>query len=61
MARHVPLPQVSVDTTALRPGGQVLVRVSCTARLSDLALLGVPGSRTFTATSVEVVDRWRGG
>ena len=54
-------PQVSVDTTALRPGGQVLVRVSCTTRLGDLALLGIPGSRTFTATSVEVVDRWRGG
>ena len=54
-------PAVVVDTSALRPGGRVEVRVSCTAKLSDLALLGVPGSRTFTATSVEVVDLWRGG
>lgn len=56
-----PSPVVAVDTSALRPGGQVAVRVTCTASLSDLALLGVPGSRTFTASSVEVVDLRRGG
>ncbi len=52
---------VRVDTSLLRPGGQVSVEVSCSASLSDLALLGVPGSRTLTARSVEVVDRRRGG
>jgi Flp pilus assembly protein TadG len=56
-----PNPVVSVDTSGLRPGGQVAVEVRCDTRLSDLALLGVPGTRTTTARSVEVVDRWRGG
>lgn len=56
-----PRPRVVVDTTALRPGGQVVVEVSCTASLSDLALVGVPGTRTLTARSVQVVDRRRGG
>jgi Flp pilus assembly protein TadG len=60
-ATTCPRPAVAVDTTGLQPGGQVAVQVTCRTRLSDLALLGVPGSRTFSARSVEVVDRWRGG
>ena len=56
-----PAPTVSVDTSSLRPGGQVSVEVRCVVPLRDLALLGVPGSRTVTARSVEVVDAWRGG
>lgn len=51
----------SVDTTDLRPGGQVAVTVRCVADMSDVALLGVPGERTFEATSIEVIDRFRGG
>lgn len=54
-------PSVVVDTSALRPAGQVRVTVWCTADLSDLGLLGVPGRRTFSASSVEVVDARRGG
>jgi Flp pilus assembly protein TadG len=50
---------VNVDTGELRPGGLVVVRVTCTARLSDLTLLGVPGSRTFSATATEPVDTYR--
>ena len=49
-----------VDTTALTPGGQVVVTVRCVADMADVALLGVPGQRTFVATSIEVVDRFRG-
>ena len=49
----------AVDTTALAPGGQVSVTVRCVADMSDLALIGVPGQRTFVATSIEVVDRYR--
>ena len=60
-ATTCPRPAVTVDTAGLRPGGQVAVQVTCRARLSDLALLGVPGTKTFSARSVEVVDRWRGG
>ncbi len=50
-----------VDTSALRPGGQVTVTVRCVADMADVALLGVPGQRTFVARAIEVVDRYRGG
>ncbi|WP_433615341.1 TadE/TadG family type IV pilus assembly protein [Dactylosporangium sp. CA-139114] len=51
---------VSVSTSKLRPGGAVTVTVSCTVPLSDLVLLGVPGSRTVQATATSPVDTWRG-
>lgn len=51
---------VTVDAD-LRPGGSVAVTVRCTADLDGLGLLGVPGSRTLTATATQVVDTWRGG
>ena len=50
---------VTVDTASLHPGGVVVVRVRCVARLSDLTLLGVPGSRTFSATAIEPIDTYR--
>lgn len=50
----------TVDTTDFRAGGTVTVTVACEASMADVALLGVPGSRTFTARVVEVVDRHRG-
>jgi Flp pilus assembly protein TadG len=49
-----------VDTTALVPGGRVVVTVKCVADMADVALLGVPGQRTFVARSIEVVDTYRG-
>ena len=49
-----------VDTTQLLPGGRVSVTVRCIADMADIALLGVPGTRTFVATSIEVIDRYRG-
>lgn len=49
-----------VDTSRLVPGGTVTVTVRCTADMADIALLGVPGKRTFVATSIEVIDRYRG-
>lgn len=52
---------VVVDTGALAPGSAVTVTVSCTVPLSDLLLLGVPGSRTVSSTATSPVDRWRGG
>ncbi|MCY3911168.1 MAG: pilus assembly protein [bacterium] len=54
-------PQIRVRDMDLRPGGKVHVRVSCTVRLSDLTLLGIPGSRTVTADFTSVVDRYRSG
>lgn len=50
---------VRTDTSRLRPAGHVAVRVSCTVHLADLAPLGIPASRTITATASEVVDRFR--
>jgi len=51
---------VAVDTAAFRPGGQVAVTVTCHTSFADLSLLAVPGTRTFTATAVEVIDTHRG-
>lgn len=50
----------TVDTADFRAGGTVTVTVACEASMADIALLGVPGSRTFTARVVEVIDRHRG-
>lgn len=50
-----------VDTAQFEPGGSVTVRVSCTASMQDVTLLGVPGFRTFVSSSTEVIDRYRGG
>ena len=51
---------VNVDVTNFRPGGTVSTTISCTVDLSDLTLLGVPGTRTITSTAVETVDSLRG-
>jgi Flp pilus assembly protein TadG len=53
-------PTITVNTGGLRPGGVVTVTVSCVVPLSDLTLIGVPGSRTVQATSTSPVDRWKG-
>ncbi len=49
---------VTVNTSDLRPGGEVTVTVSCHVPLGDLVLLKVPGVRTVTATSTSVVDTY---
>lgn len=50
-----------VDTSQLRPGGQVTAEVACEIGLSDIAGFGLPGSRTVRATATAVVDTYRGG
>jgi Flp pilus assembly protein TadG len=50
---------VSVDTSNFAAGGQVAVTVSCEAAFADIAMLAFPGSRTFAATAVEVIDTYR--
>jgi len=49
----------SVDTTEFTPGGVVKVEVSCTASLSGLALLALPGSETLTSQATAPVDVYR--
>ena len=60
-AAGVPCSQLdtSVDTTTFEPGGTVTVTVRCDASMADVTLLGVPGTRSFTATSTEVIDTYR--
>ncbi len=40
-------------------GGQIEIEVSCRVDLSDLDLLGAPGSIVITESAVEPVDRYR--
>ena len=60
-AAGVPCSQLdtSVDTSIFEPGGTVTVTVRCDASMADVTLLGVPGTRSFTATSTEVIDTYR--
>ena len=60
-AAGVPCSQLdtSVDTSMFEPGGTVTVTVRCDASMADVTLLGVPGTRSFTATSTEVIDTYR--
>lgn len=51
----------AVDIQHFVPGGSVTVTVTCVASMRDVTLLGVPGERTFVASSTEVIDRYRGG
>jgi Flp pilus assembly protein TadG len=51
--------QVTVDTAAFRPGGQVSAHVTCTANLAGLTLSGVPGHLTLTADSVSPLEPYR--
>jgi Flp pilus assembly protein TadG len=51
---------VATDTQGLRPGGTVTATVSCSVGLSDLALLGVPGAKTFQASFASPIDVYRG-
>ena len=44
---------------ALGEAATVTVTVSCTVALSDLAVPGVPGSRTMTASATSALDRYR--
>jgi Flp pilus assembly protein TadG len=52
--------KLTVDVRgSVAPGGLVTVSVSCTARLSDLAIPGAPGSRTLSATSTVPIETTR--
>ena len=67
-AAHAALSQQSVTCRDLQvqirddfhAGGVVTARIECTVALGDLVGLGVPGSRTITASFVAPVDQYRG-
>lgn len=55
---------VAVDTSAFNsaPGesGAITVTVTCPVPLGDLAVPGLPGTRTVTGEGSSVLDRYRG-
>lgn len=51
---------VAVDTSVFKPGGQVVVDLTCKVALSSVSGVGLPGSKTFTGRGVAVVDTFRG-
>ena len=51
---------VGGDPAAFVAGGEITITVSCDVNLGDVALPGIPGTRTVTSTSTEVIDRFRG-
>ena len=50
---------VDVQAGAMAPGEYVTVTVTCTASFGDVAGLGIPGSRQFSAQATEIVDAYR--
>jgi Flp pilus assembly protein TadG len=54
-------PVVSVDTSQFVPGGQVVVTVTCPARLGDLGFPGLPATKTLTATAASPLEQYRAG
>ncbi|WP_263247255.1 TadE/TadG family type IV pilus assembly protein [Saccharopolyspora rosea] len=51
---------VFAPLAGMQPGSTVTVTVTCDIGLSDLAMLGIPGSTTAESTASSVVDQWRG-
>lgn len=49
------------DRNTFRAGGTVAVTITCAVSLADVAIPGLPGQRTVTDRSVEVIDLYRGG
>lgn len=55
-----PQPSVVTDTSRFSAGGAVTVTVTCSVDLSDVTLLGIPGTNTIEGRATEVVDSYRG-
>jgi Flp pilus assembly protein TadG len=60
--QHVTCANLTVvggDPARFVAGGEVTISVSCDVRLSDVVIPGLPGTRTVSATSTEVIDSYR--
>ena len=51
--------KVDIDAGDFNPGGNVRATVTCTADLSDLAGIGLPGAKTFRFTAVVPLEQHR--
>jgi Flp pilus assembly protein TadG len=50
---------VNLDTSAFYAGGQVTAHVACHADLSDVAVAGLPGTVTLTASATAILETHR--
>jgi Flp pilus assembly protein TadG len=50
---------VSFAGTDFRASGQVTVRVTCHANLSDVVGFGLPGAKNFSSTAVVPIEQYR--
>ncbi|GAA1994197.1 TadE/TadG family type IV pilus assembly protein [Kitasatospora viridis] len=53
-----PRPVTTVNTGSFRPGGQVVVTVSCEVSLADLSAVPLPGHQTITADFTAPLDTY---
>jgi Flp pilus assembly protein TadG len=51
--------EVGIDAHEFVPGGSIRATVTCTTDLSDLVGLGLPGTKTFTATATVPLEAHR--
>ncbi|MEV2272898.1 TadE/TadG family type IV pilus assembly protein [Nonomuraea africana] len=51
--------QVNVGLGSFRPGGSVTVTVTCRVKLSDVALVHIPGNTALSSSFVAPIDYWR--
>ncbi|MFE6510284.1 TadE/TadG family type IV pilus assembly protein [Nocardioides sp. NPDC057764] len=51
---------VDVDLSSYQPGGRVSVTVVCSTKLSDVAMVGFPGRKRFTADATVPIETYRG-
>ena len=60
---HLPVDYSAIGTDSGDPGdwdaGVIELRLTCRIPTSDLGLLGLAGTKTFTAVAIEPVDTWR--
>ncbi len=52
-------PAISIDASAFRPGGQVVVTVSCSVSAAGLELIGPPDHGPYTAVAFATIDPLR--
>ncbi|MBC7593421.1 MAG: pilus assembly protein [Kineosporiaceae bacterium] len=51
--------RVAIDVSSYEPGGVVRAVVTCRTRLADVAMTGMPGTRTISATSIIPIENYR--
>ncbi|MEM9204329.1 MAG: TadE/TadG family type IV pilus assembly protein [Actinomycetota bacterium] len=51
---------LTIDWAEFKPGGLLRVTVTCRVQFGQFGSLGTPESQVFSATAVEVIDRFKG-